>query len=302
MSRGFYMMPSDSMYIWPERWDKPFHRDFKHCSSYDNNHVPWGSTHEENWKLIKKHDFIAGQYIWTGFDYLGEPTPFWWPARSSYFGIIDLAGFPKDIYYMYQSEWTDKKVLRVFPHWNWNTGDTVDIWAYYNHADEVELFLNAKSLGVKKKENDDLRVWWRVTYEPGELVAVSRKNGQEVLSRTIRTAGEPVAIRLTADRNRIDATGKDLSFITAEVIDKDGNVVPTADNLIRFSVEGPAFIAGTDNGNPTDGSSLKRPDRHLFNGKCLAVIQGKKQSGIIKVKAMADGLKDAVVEVRCGMR
>ena len=298
MSRGFYIMPSDSMYIMPERWDKPFDRPVKHCSSYDNNHVPWGSNHEENWKVIKKHDFIAGQYIWTGFDYLGEPTPFWWPSRSSYFGIIDLAGFPKDVYYMYQSEWTDKRVLHVFPHWNWNDGDTVDIWAYYNHADEVELFLNGKSLGIKKKENDDLHISWRVTYLPGELTAISRKNGQEVLTRKIRTAGEPVAICLTADRNAIGATGKDLSFITAEVIDKDGNTVPTAGNLIRFSVEGHAMIAGTDNGDPTDSSSLKRPDRHLFNGKCLAVVQGGKQAGTIKVKAVADGLKEAVVEVR----
>jgi len=302
MSRGFYLMPSDSIYIWPKRWDIPFDRPVKHCSSYDNNRTPWGSNHEENWKEIKKHDFISGQYIWTGFDYLGEPTPFWWPARSSYFGIIDLAGFPKDIYYMYQSEWTDKKVLHVFPHWNWEIGETVDIWAYYNQADEVELFLDGKSLGIKKKENEDLRVWWRVTYEPGELVAISRKDGQEVLSRTIRTTSEPVAIRLTADRSAICATGKDLSFITAEVIDKDGNAVPTAGNLIRFSVEGPALIAGTDNGDPTGASSLKHPERQLFNGKCLAVIQGKKQQGTIKVKATADGLKESVIEVRCGIR
>ena len=300
MSRGFYLMPSDSMYIWPVRWDIPFDRPVKHCSSYDNNHVPWGSTHEECWKLIKKHDFISGQYIWTGFDYLGEPTPFWWPSRSSYFGIIDLAGFPKDIYYMYQSEWTDKKVLHIFPHWNWTAGETVDIWAYYSQADEVELFLNGQSLGIKKKENDDLHVRWRVTYQPGELTAISRKDGREVLTRTIRTAGAPVAIRLTADRTNICATGKDLSFITAEAIDKDGNPVPTAGHLIRFTIEGPALIAGTDNGNPTDITSLKRPERHLFNGKCLSVIQGKKQPGTIKVKATADGLKEAVVEVKNG--
>jgi beta-galactosidase len=252
------------------------------------------------WTHPEKYDHIAGTYLGTGFDYLGEPTPFWWPSRSSYFGIIDLAGFPKDIYYMYQSEWTDKKVLHIFPHWNWKTGDVIDIWAYYNNADEVELFLNGKSLGVKKKEKDDLHVSWRVIYEPGELTAISRKDGKEVLTRKIQTTGEPVAIRLTADRSNIIATGKDLSFITAEVLDKDGNVVPTAGNLIRFSVEGPALIAGTDNGDPTDITSLKRPERRLFNGKCLVVIQGKKEQGTIKVKAVAEGMRECVIEVGNG--
>jgi len=117
-----------------------------------NCHVPWGTTHEDSWRLVKNNDFISGMYVWTGFDYLGEPTPYSWPARSSYFGIVDLAGFPKDIYYMYKSEWTKKDVLHVFPHWNWKEGETVDLWAYYNNADEVELFLNGESQGIRKKE------------------------------------------------------------------------------------------------------------------------------------------------------
>ena len=295
MSRGFYLMPSDSIYIWPESWDKPFDRSFRQCSSYDNNHVPWGTTHEETWKLIKKYDFISGQYIWTGFDYLGEPTPFWWPARSSYFGIIDLCGFPKDVYYMYQSEWTDKDVLHIFPHWNWNPGDTVDVWAYYNHADSVELFLNGKTLGAKKKEGDDLHVWWRVPFEPGNIKAISYKNGKEFLSQEIKTAGAPVSIRLTADRDNLKATGKDLSFITVEALDKDGNVVPVADNLIRFTVEGEGFIAGTDNGDPTNPNSLKKPERNLFNGKCLVVVQDDIKPGSIKLTAKSEGLKEATV-------
>ena len=117
--------------------------------------------------LIKKNDFISGQYVWTGFDYIGEPTPYGWPARSSYFGIVDLAGFPKDVYYLYQSEWTDKQVLHLFPHWNWTEGQDVDMWCYYNQADEVELFVNGKSQGIKSKDDNHLHVSWRVKYEPG---------------------------------------------------------------------------------------------------------------------------------------
>ena len=150
-TRGYYRMPSDSLFIAPERWDKPYTDPSMMCSSYDNQHVPWGSTHEETWDIVKHTPYCAGQFIWTGFDYLGEPTPYGFPARSSYFGIIDLAGFPKDIYYMYQSEWTDRPVLHLFPHWNWTEGQTVDLWCYYNDADEVELFVNGKSRGVRSK-------------------------------------------------------------------------------------------------------------------------------------------------------
>jgi len=297
-SRGFYMMPSDSIYVWPVRWDKPFNRPVHQCSAYDNCHVPWGSTHEKSWELVKKNDHISGMYIWTGFDYLGEPTPFWWPSRSSYFGIIDLAGFPKDVYYMYQSEWTDKPLLHVFPHWNWNEGDTIDVWAYYNKADQVELFLNGKSLGKKSKPDDVFHVWWRVPYQKGTLKAVSYKDGKQLLTEEIKTAGEPASIRLTADRQTIAADGKDLSFVTAEVLDKDGNVVPTAGNFIRFSVEGNGAIVGTDNGDPTDSNSLKKPERKLFNGKALAVVQSGKTSGVVRLKAESENLKSSVLEIK----
>ncbi|NDV67969.1 glycoside hydrolase family 2 TIM barrel-domain containing protein [Dysgonomonas sp. 25] len=297
MSRGFYLMPSDSIYIWPIRWDLPFDRPIHQCSSYDNNHVPWGTTHEGTWDLVKKYDHISGMYIWTGFDYLGEPTPFWWPSRSSYFGIIDLTGFPKDVYYMYQSEWTDKDVLHIFPHWNWEEGQTVDIWAYYNNADEVELLLNGKSLGRKQKTNDTYHVMWRIPYEKGTLKAVSYKDGKEVLTKEVKTTGPPASIRLVADRNTIKADGKDLSFVTVEVLDSNGLPVPTADNLIRFSVNGDGFIAGTDNGNPTDTVSLKNPDRHLFSGKALAVLQSTKKNGKISLTAQSEGLQEATIEI-----
>ena len=163
MTRGYYRMPSDETVICPERWDKPYFDDSFSCSSYDNCHVPWGNSHEGTMRHVKNNDFISGQYVWTGFDYLGEPTPYGWPARSSYFGIVDLAGFPKDVYYLYQSEWhPEKKVLHLFPHWNWTPGQDIDMWAYYNNADEVELFVNGESQGVRTKGKDDFHVVWRV--------------------------------------------------------------------------------------------------------------------------------------------
>lgn len=297
MTRGYYRMPSDSMYIWPERWDKPFYDASFSCSSYDNCHVPWGSSHEACLRQVKNNDFISGQYIWTGFDYLGEPTPYGWPARSSYFGIIDLAGFPKDIYYLYQSEWTDKDVLHLFPHWNWEPGQTVDMWAYYNNADEAELFVNGVSQGVRRKGKDDFHVVWRVKYAPDVVKVVSRKDGKTVLEREIRTAGDPARIRLTTDRSNIQANGKDLSFVTVEILDKDGNLCPNADNSVSFRIEGAGFIVGVDNGSPTSLEKFKANHRKAFYGKCLAVIQNNGKTGNIKLTAVSSGLKSATATV-----
>jgi beta-galactosidase len=299
-TRGSYDMPSDSIRRWPTRWDVEFtggNADLS-CSAYDNVSASWGSTHEETWKVIKKYNFLSGQYIWTGFDYIGEPTPYPWPARSSYFGIIDLAGFPKDSYYMYQSEWTDKPVLHIFPHWNWKKGDTVDVWAYYNQADEVELWLNGKSLGVKTKQGDDLHVWWRIPYEPGILKAVSRKNGQTVLEQEIKTAGKATSIVLSADRSSINADGNDLSFVTAKIVDADGITVPDADNLVHFSVTGEGAVIATDNGSETSMESFQSPDRKSFHGLCLAVVRGKNKAGNIQLTAKADGLSDARITIQ----
>ncbi len=298
MSRGFYMSPSTHMYVWPVSWDKPFSHPSQQCSSYDNCRTPWGSTHEETWKIVKKSPHIAGQFIWTGFDYLGEPTPYWWPSRSSFFGIIDMAGFPKDVYYMYQSEWTKKDVLHLFPHWNWEKGQTVDIWAYYNNADEVELYLNDKSLGKRRKVGDELHVKWAVHYEPGTLKAVSRKFGQVVLTKEIKTAGKAEQIRLTPDRKKINADGKDLCFVTVELVDKDGNVLPNADKDILFSIDGVGNIVGTDNGNQNDHVSLKNPQRRMYNGKCLVIIQNNGKKGNITLKAVAARLPKAVLEIK----
>jgi beta-galactosidase len=296
-TRGHYDMPSDSIRRWPDRWDKPLINGNPDttCSAYDNCSAPWGSTHEETWKVLKKYDFLSGMYIWTGFDYIGEPTPYPWPARSSYFGIIDLAGFPKDVYYMYQSEWTNKTILHVFPHWNWKTGDDVDVWAYYNNADEVELFLNGKSLGVKRKTGDDLHVWWRVKYEPGTIKAISRKNGKVVLTKEIKTAGKPAKIILSADRNKIKADGSDPSFITATIVDAQGNIVPDADNLIEFIAKGTGDVIATDNGLQTSLEPFKSNKHKAFNGLCLAVVQSKEVKGQVIITAKAGGLQPATV-------
>ena len=299
-SRGQYdLIPSDSIRRWPKRWDIPFNDGNKDMtvSAYDNVSTPWGSTHEETLKEMKKHDFLAGQYIWTGFDYIGEPTPYPWPARSSYFGIIDLAGFPKDVYYLYQSEWTNKDVLHILPHWNWRQGDTLDVWAYYNHADEVELFLNGKPVSIKKKAGDDLHVVWRLPFQAGTLKAVSRKNGKVVLTKEVTTAGHAYKIELTADRKTITADGNDLSFVTVKVLDKNGNLVPDATNLVQFEVTGTGSITGVDNGNQTSMESFKGNKRKAFNGLCLAVIRPGLSKGNISVKATASGLQSAQINI-----
>ena len=296
-TRGHYDLPSDTIKRWPMAYDKPLvtGNDDYTVSAYDQVSAYWGSTHEETWKSIKDQDFMSGLFVWTGFDYLGEPIPYPYPARSSYFGIVDLAGFPKDAYYIYQSEWTDKPVLHVFPHWNWKVGQRVDIWAYYNQADEVELFLNGESLGAKRKEGDELHVMWRVPFEPGTLRAVSRKNGQIVLEKEIHTAGDPAMISLVPDRKIISADGVDLSFITVEVLDSAGNVVPKADQLIHFKVEGPAGIAGVDNGYQASLEPFKTDHRKAFNGKCLLIVQSSERAGEIKIEAVADGLEAGTV-------
>ena len=235
-------------------------------------------------------------FIWTGFDYLGEPTPYWWPARSSYFGIIDLAGFPKDAYYMYQSEWTDKPVLHIFPHWNWNPGQTVDVWAYTS-CDEVELFLNDRSLGVKQKTEDDLHLVWRVPFEAGTLTAVGKKEGEEVMRSVIKTSGEPAGIIVTPDRQVINADGTDLSFVTVTVVDKDNNPVPYAENLITSSIEGDVTIAGVDNGSQVSMEPFMADHRKAFHGKCLVVVKAGKNKGKATVTASSEGLKSAVTTI-----
>lgn len=295
MTRGYYRMPSDSMFIWPVRWDIPFHDDSFACSSYENCHVPWGNTHEETLKLVRDNDFVSGQYVWTGFDYIGEPTPYGWPARSSFFGIVDLAGFPKDVYYLYRSEWTDEPVLHLFPHWNWTEGEDIDMWCYYNNADEVELFVNGVSQGVRRKTEDCLHTVWRVKYEPGTAEVVAYAAGREVRRKAVHTAGEPAQLRLTMDRYGEGYEDDALGFVTVEVLDADGNICPDADNLISFGLDGDsAVIAGVDNGNPVSMERFKADCRKAFHGKCLVVLQAT-APGRTTLRATAPGLAPASV-------
>lgn len=290
MTRGYYEQPSDSFMPRPVRWDIPYIDDSYSCSSYDHVHAPWGCTHEKNWRMVSERKYVSGTFIWTGFDYIGEPTPYTFPARSSYFGIVDLAGFPKDIYYMYKSEWSNDTVLHLFPHWNHTPGQTIDMWCYYNNADEVELWINGQSQGVRSKEDGVFHVMWRVTFTPGEVRVVSRRNGKEVASKTIYTAGEPAQIRLTPDRTKLTADGSDLSFITVEILDKDGNLCPWADNDITFDISGNAFIAGVDNGSPYSMERFKDNHRRAFYGKCLVVLQNDGTAGTATLTATCEGL------------
>jgi beta-galactosidase len=300
-TRGYYdLVPFDTIRRWPKRWDIPFSNpngSFT-VSAYDNVSTPWGSTHEVSIKTLLNYDHVSGMYIWTGFDYLGEPTPYSWPARSSYFGIIDIAGFPKDVYYLYQSIFTSKPVLHLYPHWNWSVGDTVDIVSYYNNADEVELFLNGTSLGTQSKTGDDLHVKWRIPYQPGTLKAVSKKDGKIFLTREIKTAGAAAKIILKADRNKIKAHGKDLSFVTATVVDKNGITIPTADNSIQFTAKGAGFINAVDNGSPISHEPFKGSKHAALNGRALAILQSNGKAGSITLAATAEGLQSATVVVR----
>ncbi|NLI35531.1 MAG: glycoside hydrolase family 2 protein [Bacteroidales bacterium] len=296
-TRGYYQMPSDSIIICPERWDKPYINPSFSCSAYDNCHVPWGSTHEETWDMVKHLPFVSGQFIWTGFDYIGEPTPYDWPARSSYFGIVDLAGFPKDSYYMYQSEWTKKPVLHLFPHWNWTIGQKIDMWAYYNDADEVELFINGKSQGRRHKSDHQYHVSWHCIYEPGTVRVVAYQKGKPVRQESIKTASAPAAIRLVPDKKVVRSDGTDLCFVTVEIIDKDGNLCPNADNLVQFRVNDKAFIAGVDNGNEISLERFKDNKRKAFYGKCLVVLQNKGIQGTIELTAFGEGLAKGSLKV-----
>ena len=303
-TRGVYEFPSDNIKAWPpdsKQQDKFEGNADYTAPAYDNTKAYWGDLHEKTWLAVKNRPFMAGAFVWSGIDYLGEPLPYpKFPARSSYFGIIDLAGFPKDVYYMYQSEWTGKPVLHLFPHWTWQKGDTVDVWSYYNNADEVELFVNNRSVGKKSKTDSTLHVMWRVPYEPGAIKVVSRKNNKVVVTKEVKTAGKPYRVELIASKKSLRNDGKDLSFITARVVDKDGNLVPDAGHLVSFTVSGAGVIAGTDNGYQADTISLKNNQRHAWKGMALAIVQSTEKKGNITLKADSAGLLPAIISLKSG--
>jgi beta-galactosidase len=266
---------------------------------------------EQLWKFTSVNDYVIGDFMWTGIDYLGEAG---WPSKSASSGVIDLCGFPKDGYYFYQSQWTEMPMVHVFPHWNWNgnEGKVIPVIVFTN-CDTAELFLNGNSFGKKSyvfpqqghskswngytrpyiaPTTSDLHLSWDVPYEPGTLRVVGKKNGASV-TEEIRTTSNPAAIHLSADRDNISADAYDIVNVKVEIVDENGLVVPTASNLIEFKIEGEGVLIGTDNGNPQDKTQMKSKQRSAYNGLALAVIQSTEKSGNIRITATSSGLKDA---------
>jgi beta-galactosidase len=292
-SRGIYSsQPDQNLHSLGCDWTA------KQCSSYD---IGWsdGVTTSEMYLINVSRPYFFGQFDWTGFDYGGEPTPFYnsWPAKSSYFGIIDTAGFPKDIYYFYQSRLTSAPMVHILPHWNWTAGTTVTVWVYSN-CDSVELFLNDVSQGAKTFDaGATTRLEWSLPWAPGTLRAEGSRGGAVVASEEVTTAGPAAQVNLTVDRATIRADGRDVAFITADVEDAAGVFAPTASNSITFAVTGPGRIAGVDNGNPIDVTAYTSPTRATFNGKALAIVQSTGQAGPISVSATSSGLDAGSVSV-----
>jgi beta-galactosidase len=263
-------------------------------SAYELHAVDFGSTADKVFASLDRHPYVAGEFVWTGWDYLGEPTPYY-DARSSYSGIIDLAGFKKDRFYLYQAHWRpDFPMAHILPHWTWpeREGQVTPVHVFTS-GDEGELFLNGKSLGRKKKGPYEYRLRWDdVVYQPGTLKVITYKNGKRWATDVMKTAGLAARLQLEPDRSRICADGRDLSFVTVMVTDKKGLMAPRADSRIHFNIEGPGEIVATDNGDPTSFESFQSHDCKTFNGLCLIIIRGKcGQAGKINLTAEADGLK-----------
>jgi beta-galactosidase len=258
-------------------------------SAYDSNQPGWGETAEEWWKFYATREWEAGGFAWTGFDYRGEPTPYGWPSINSQFGIVDTCGFPKDTFFYYKAWWGTEPVLHLFPHWNFEgkQGEEIPVWVHSN-LDEVELFLNSKSLGSQKVPRLG-HLEWKVKYEPGAIEARGTKDGKIALTEKRETTGPAVAIRLTADRSEVDADGEDVAILTVEVLDKEGRPVPTAGNSIGFKVAGEGVLLGVGNGDPNCQQNDKEPRRSLFNGLAQVIVQSTKTAGEIHIEAVKDG-------------
>ena len=298
-TRGVYDRLQDTIQLWPASSQDKFvtngNPDFT-VSAYDNVAAYWGTSHERAWIEVKKRDFLGGIFVWTGFDYLGEPVPYPYPARSSYYGIVDLAGLPKDVYYMYQSEWTDKDVLHLLPHWNWKKGEAVDVWCYYNNADEVELFVNGRSLGRQSKTDDQLHAAWKVPFEAGELKVVKIKDGTAVQEVVKKTAGKPVDMIVDVEHDRYAVDGlTDLHFLTVSLVDENGTVVPDNDMELSFIPQENITIVGTDNGYQADLNSLSSPKRNTYKGLAVGVIKKEDNSKAGKILIKTNAIEKEIM-------
>ncbi|MFY9153554.1 MAG: beta-galactosidase GalB [Prolixibacteraceae bacterium] len=300
-SRGIYLFPVSSGNSAPVRDGRGGDSEICQVSSYELHAVDFGSSADKVFASLDRHQFVAGEFVWNGFDYLGEPTPYY-EARSSYSGIIDLAGFRKDRFYLYQSRWRPElPMAHLLPHWNWpeRIGEITPVHVFTS-GDEAELFLNGKSLGKKKKGEFEYRLRWDdVVYEPGELKVVAYKNGKKWAEDLVKTTGEAFALNAISDRTEITADGKDLAFITVQITDKDGRMVPRSNNRIEFSIEGPGEIVATDNGDSYNLDSFASYSRAAFNGLCLVIVRSQAgASGTITVTAKSPDLKESKLTVQ----
>lgn len=299
-SRGVYLFPVSKEVSNPVRDGRG--GDSKSCqvSAYELHAVDFGSSAEKVFASLEQHPFVAGEFVWTGWDHLGEPTPYY-ESRSAYCGIIDMAGFKKDRFYLYQSHWLpNKPMAHILPHWNWpeRIGQITPVHVFTS-GDEAELFLNGQSLGRKKKGQYEYRLRWdSVTYQPGELKVIAYKNNEKWAEDVVKTSGDAAKLLASADRQVVEADGKDLIFITVQVSDKDGLMVPRADNDIAFSIDGPGEIVATDNGDATNMVALTSNQRRAFNGLCLVIVRAKVgQRGVIQLMAKSPNLESAAVTI-----
>lgn len=270
-----------------------FHEQY--CSSYDNSCVRINAR--DSWRRTDSLDYMAGEFRWTGFDYLGEAIK-GWPARFWSHGIIDVCGFPKDHFYFYQSQWTEKPMVHILPHWTWpgKEGMVIPVWTYSN-AEEVELFLNGESLGAKSNKGQ-MNLSWDVPYNPGTLKAIAKTDGKIVAEKMIETASLPAKIEVLVDKTTLKANGESCAHLEVNILDEKGRFVPNAHNLVQFKISGPAINIGVDNGDPLDLESTKLNQRKTFNGKCLMILQSQKEAGEITVELSSEGLETSVVELK----
>lgn len=301
---------SRGVYHFPVSFDKE-HNTVMHpdnqSSSYDNETCDWSNTPDIDFFMDEK-PWVLGQFVWTGFDYLGEPSPYdtnAWPSHSSVFGIVDLASLPKDRYYLYRSQWNkNDSTLHILPHWNWagREGEVTPVFVYTSYP-KAELFINGKSQGIREKNDSTLQtrtrlMWNETVYEPGEVKVVAYdEKGNPVAEKSIRTAGKPHHLVLTTNRKTLDANGDDLAYITVQVADKDGNIVPTDSRAVKFSVKGAGSFEATANGDPTSLRSFQKPEMDLFSGAATAIVRSSKEGGKLNFTATAKGVKPATISI-----
>jgi beta-galactosidase len=283
-TRGIYGKNREKGYVWAYDIQEP-------------ELLTWASAAEEGWKAVATRPFIAGAFVWSGFDYRGEPTPYGWPCINSHFGIMDTCGFPKDNYFYYKSWWSDESVLHIFPHWNWpnRQGRPINVWCHSN-LDEVELLLNGKALGKKSMQRNS-HLEWKVPYTQGVLEAKGYQKGKVVATARVETTGEPVKINLLPDRTTIKADREDVSMVTVRVEDSEGRLVPTADNEISFKIKGPGRILGVGNGDPSSHEPDKATRRRVFNGLCQVIVQSVERAGAITLEATSPSLQKTKVVI-----